>query len=155
MKISTRTATLNDHEILLEFEQGVINFERAFDPTLKDEKIHYYDLKAMILADDAEVAVALINDEIVGSGYAKIEIPKSYLKHDRFAYLGFMFVKPEHRGKGINKKIVEHLNHWIRSRNISEVRLDVYSDNPGAIKAYEKAGFKKHLINMRMDLNKQ
>jgi predicted GNAT family acetyltransferase len=30
--------------------------------------------------------------------------------------------------------------------------LDVYYENPGAIRAYEKVGFKKLLINMRMSL---
>ena len=31
----------------------------------------------------------------------------------------------------------------------NEIRLDVYAENPGAIKAYEKAGFKSFLVNMR------
>ena len=64
-----------------------------------------------------------------------------------------MFVTPNHRGKGVNGVVLEALNVWIRSKNISEVRLDVYSENPSAIKAYEKAGFKKHLINMRKGLS--
>jgi ribosomal protein S18 acetylase RimI-like enzyme len=45
------------------------------------------------------------------------------------------------------------LKEWCRSQNITELRLDVYHDNPSAIRAYEKAGFKKHLVNMRLDCN--
>lgn len=150
--ITTRKAALIDLPILLEFEQALINFERPFDVTLKEEKISYYDIKAMILSDDVEVIVAVDEEKIVGSGYARIEIAKPYLKHQNLGYLGFMYVKDSHRGKGINKLVIDALYAWAISNNIFEVRLDVYADNPGAIKAYEKAGFSKHLINMRRSL---
>ena len=152
MKINTREANLNDLAVLLEFEQGIIDFERPFDLTLKDEKISYYDIKAMILSEDVFVAVAVNGDEVVGSGYARIEVADPYLKHKKFAYLGFMYVKENARGKGVNGLVVEALNTWIRSQGVDEVRLDVYFENPGAIRAYEKVGFKKLLINMRMSL---
>ncbi|MFB0938205.1 MAG: GNAT superfamily N-acetyltransferase [Candidatus Azotimanducaceae bacterium] len=152
MNITTREARLEDLTILLEFEQGIIDFERPFDLTLKDEKISYYDIKAMILSEDVFVAVAVNGDEVVGSGYARIEVADPYLKHKKFAYLGFMYVKENARGKGVNGLVVEALNTWIRSQGVDEVRLDVYYENPGAIRAYEKVGFKKLLINMRMSL---
>lgn len=152
--ITTRTAILEDLPILLDFEQQLIDFERPFDPTLKAEKISYYDIKAMILSDEVEVIVAVEKDEIIGSGYARIENVKPYLKHNKHAYLGFMFVKDSHRGKGVNKLVIDALYQWILSKNIYEVRLDVYADNVGAIKAYEKVGFKGHLLNMRTDLRK-
>ena len=150
--MSLTTATLEDIETLLEFEQGVINFERPFDPTLKKETT-YYDIPEMIASSEVLLLVAVLDTEIIASGYARIEAAKPYLKHQQYAYLGFMFVTPNHRGKGVNGVVLEALNVWIRSKNISEVRLDVYSENPSAIKAYEKAGFKKHLINMRKGLS--
>lgn len=155
MKINTREANLNDLAVLLEFEQGVINFERPFDSTLKEGKISYYDIEAMITADDVFVAVAVRGNVVIGSGYAQIENGKPYLKHKTYAYLGFMFVKEDSRGEGVNKLIIDALNQWICKRGIDEVRLDVYVDNPGAIRAYEKAGFKGHLLNMRMSLDKK
>ena len=150
--IHTRKATLKDLAILLEFEQGIITAERPFDPTLKEEKISYYNLEKMISATDVEVVVAVLNDQIIGSGYARIENAKPYLNHKLYAYLGFMYTHPDHRGKGVNTQIIEALTDWVRSQNVFEMRLDVYNDNPSAIRAYEKAGFKKHLINMRIGL---
>ena len=155
MKINTREANLNDLAVLLEFEQGVINFERPFDPTLKEGEISYYDIEAMITADAVFVVVAVSDDVVIGSGYAQIENGKPYLNHKAYAYLGFMFVEENSRGKGVNKLIIDALNQWISARGIDEVRLDVYVDNPGAIRAYEKAGFKGHLLNMRMSLGKK
>jgi GNAT superfamily N-acetyltransferase len=146
-----RKALPTDLDTLLGFEQGIIKTERPFDPTLKDGHIHYYDLAAMITATDVAVLVAeLDNTTLIGSGYARIEAAKPYLKHPVYAYLGFMYVLPAYRGKGVNQKIIAGLIAWAHTRNITEIRLDVYDDNIQAIKAYEKAGFKKHLINMRL-----
>lgn len=151
-QINIRKARLEDLSILLKFEQGIISAERPFDPTLKEDPVSYYDIEKMITAIDVEVVVAAIESEIVGSGYARIETAKTYLKHDNYAYLGFMYTDPKHRGKGVNAKIIEALKEWCRSHKIIELRLDVYNDNPSAIRAYEKVGFKKHLLNMRVQL---
>jgi GNAT superfamily N-acetyltransferase len=147
-----RKATLKDLGTLLRLEQGVINAERPFDGTLKDDLIHYYDIEEMIAASSVEIVVAELDKEIIGSGYARIENAKPYLKHQNHAYLGFMYVDPGHRGNGVNKKIIEALKQWAISQNVTEIRLDVYNNNLSAIKAYEKAGFTKHMIEMRMSL---
>lgn len=150
--ITIRKATLSDLASLREFEQGIITAERPFDATLKAEKINYYDIEKMILSDSIEVLVAEKNGVLLGSGYARIETAQPYLNHEKYAYLGFMFTIQTQRGKGINAKIIAELKNWCRSKGILELRLDVYNDNPSAIRAYEKVGFKKHLINMRIGL---
>ncbi|MEP6927145.1 MAG: GNAT family N-acetyltransferase [Ginsengibacter sp.] len=147
-----RKASSADVDMLLRFEQGVIEAERPFDSTLKTGHIHYYDIEQMIAASYIEIVVAELNHEIIGSGYARIENSKHYLKHQNHAYLGFMYVEPDHRGKGVNKKIIEALKHWAISQNVTEMRLDVYYNNLTAIKAYEKIGFIKHMVEMRMSL---
>ncbi|MDO5968566.1 GNAT family N-acetyltransferase [Flavivirga aquimarina] len=152
MSAIVRKATIDDLPVLLEFEQGVIVAERPFDPTIKEGSIHYYDINALITDQDSEVFVAEINGNIVASGYAKIKPDRHYLKHTNHGYLGFMFVSKTHRGKHLNKMIVDALLKWCKARHVFEIRLDVYNDNIPAINAYEKAGFKKHMINMRLDI---
>ena len=61
-----------------------------------------------------------------------------------------MFTLPEYRGRGVNTKIIEKLKQWSFSKGLKEIRLTVYEDNHNAIKAYEKVGFKKHIIEMRL-----
>jgi len=151
---TTRSAKLSDLDILLTFEQGIIEAERPFDPTLKEGEIHYYDIAEMIKAPNVEVIVAEADGELIGSAYARIEHSKIYLKHPKHAYLGFMYVKPEHRGKGVNNKIIEALKQWVISRGVTEMRLEVYHDNLPAIKAYEKAGFTPNLLEMRIAIDK-
>lgn len=152
--IIIRKATLEDLETLLKFEQELIDSERPFDSTLKNGRIHYYDIEKMISADHIKLLVAELDKEIMGCGYARIEDAKPYLQHQQHAYLGFMYVKPLHRGKGINKMIMDELAAWSAAANITELRLDVYESNESAIKAYEKSGFEKHMLHMRKSINK-
>lgn len=148
-QIRIRKATFDDLDALLRFEQGVIEAERPYDRTLKREPTRYYDLEEMITAPHIELLVAETDRELIGSGYARIERSKPYLQHARYAYLGFMYVVPEHRGKGINQKIIAALQEWADTEQVTELRLEVYVDNLPAIKAYEKLGFAKHLVEMR------
>ncbi|MBL7748554.1 MAG: GNAT family N-acetyltransferase, partial [Chitinophagaceae bacterium] len=136
----------------LQFEQGVIDTERQYDSTLKRSAINYYDLKAFIASPETEVVVAEQNGEIIGSGYARIKEAEAFLQHTHYAHLGFMYVKPDHRGKGVNSKIITALKQWAISKNITEIRLEVYENNTNARKAYEKAGFAGHLLLMRMGI---
>lgn len=152
LDVKIRKAHQKDLPELLAFEQAIIEFERPFDPTLKDSKISYYDVKGMITAKEVEMLVAEYQGQLIGSGYAHIMRSEPYLKHKKNAYLGFMYVVPEFRQKGINGLIVERLKQWCLSKDISEIRLDVYSENIAAMAAYEKAGFIKNLVEMRIDL---
>ncbi len=152
MSYKVRKATLDDMPVLLKYEQGIILAERPMDPTIKDGSIHYYNIPDFIQNNDSELLVVECNTEIVGSGYANIKSDRAYLKHEKQGYLGFMYVDEQHRGKGVNKLIIDGLLKWCQQKNIHEIRLDVYDDNIPAIQAYEKAGFKKHMILMRMNI---
>ncbi|NJB70740.1 ribosomal protein S18 acetylase RimI-like enzyme [Saonia flava] len=145
-----RPANLKDLDILLKYEQGVISAERPFDVTLADDPISYYDIRAMIESEDAQVAVVEKDGEVVSSGYAIKKSAKPYLIHKEYSYLGFMYTHPDYRGQGLNKKILEFLKEWSYAKGLKEIRLTVYEDNLPAIKAYEKAGFEKHIIEMRL-----
>lgn len=152
MIVEIRQAVETEIETLLSFEKGIIDAERPFDDTLRDGEIHYYDLLALINSDSAEVLVAIVDNEIVGSGYAKILQAKPYQKFTEYAYLGFMYVKPAFRGNGINQKILLSLIDWTKSKNLKEVRLEVYDKNIIAKNSYLKAGFKPNLLEMRMEV---
>lgn len=152
MQPLVRKARLADVPVLLEFEQGLIKAERPMDPNLKEGKISYYDVREFITADDAELFVAELDGELVASGYAKKMKDRTYLKHTHYAYLGFMFVPPKHRGNGYINLVLDALIAWAKDRGLNEIKLDVYSANEPALKAYKKAGFINYMTNMRLDI---
>lgn len=149
-QIKIRTARAEELPTLLEFEQGIIATERPFDETFIAGPFHYYDLGKMIESSESEVIVAEIDGALVGAGNVRVMQAKNYNQFQQYAFLGFMYVVPEQRGKGINRLIIRELVQWARQKGFSEVRLQVYADNQPAIAAYEKVGFKKHLTEMRL-----
>ena len=106
----------------------------------------------MISAPHIQLLVAELDGVPVGSGYARIQDSKLFLIPEQHAYLGFMYVDPSHRGKGINNLIITKLKDWAVSKGITELQLDVYYENLQAIKAYKKAGFSQYMILMRKGL---
>jgi ribosomal protein S18 acetylase RimI-like enzyme len=150
--ITIRTATINDLETLLDFEQGVIAAERPLDPFLGNGKLHYYNIPELINAQHIHLVVAICNKELVASGYVRLENGKHYHKNPMHGYIGFIFVKPAFRGKRISNLVLETLKNWAKVKKLNELRLDVYSNNPSAIKSYERFGFIKSLVNMRINI---
>ena len=150
--ISVRKANLEDLETLLKFEQGVIEAERPLDPFLGAGKLSYYNIPELITAENTHLIVIISKEELLGCGYVRIENSNHYHKNPRHGYIGFIFVKPSFRGKRISDLILESLKIWAKEKDLKELRLDVYNKNSGAIKSYERFGFTKSLINMRIDI---
>lgn len=153
MIVNIRKAKLSDLNKLLEFEQGVIASERPFDESLKNEEVTYYDIEKLIIDNNSQLIVVEYNNELIASGYALIKKSEPFEKYDYFSYLGFMFVDPKYRRKGINKQVIDSLIEWSKNKGIIEIRLEVFHQNKSAVLAYEKLGFKKTLVEMRIDVS--
>lgn len=147
-----REANINDLQELLRLEQCVIDAERPFNSSIKSGKTSYYDLHSLIASHDAHVIVLEDSAGIIATGYAQLRTSKMSLDHDIHSYMGFMYVIPEHRGKGINQQIMEMLISWSHEKGVNDFYLDVYSQNAQAIKAYEKIGFEPCLLEMKLNL---
>lgn len=148
--IQIRPANLNDLPMLLEFQQGVVDWERPYDPTIANDPVFYYDIKNLILDKEAIALVATVDGRPIACGIGMEKDARHYLRHKTYAYLGLMFTHPDYRGQGINAKIIEALKTWAEKKGLKEIRLTVYEENHLAIKAYEKMGFKKHISEMRL-----
>ena len=90
--------------------------------------------------------------EIICSEDVRIETAKPYLNHLNYAYLGFMYTEINQRGKRVNAKITEVHKDWCAPQDVFVLRLDVSNDNASANNMYEIASFKKHLINMSLNV---
>src|SRR5690606_27820454 len=114
--VHIRKAAETEIEALLEFEQGIIATERPYDNSLKEGEILYYDLIELVKSEKAEVLIAVVNNEIIASGFAKIIGAETYNKFREYSHLSFMFVEPVYRRHGINKLILEKLINWSKER---------------------------------------
>lgn len=152
-EVTVREANLDDLRDLLRFEQDLIEAERPFDPTIRTGPLHYYDLEKLIRDENIGVYVAEYRGKLISSGYGMARKARHYLDHEDYAYLGFMYTDPEYRGRGVNFMVLDALKKWAKQQGLTELRLTVYDENIPAVKAYEKAGFEKHIIEMRLREN--
>jgi len=144
-----RAATLEDLPTLREFEQGVVDAERDFTSRLVDGEVNYYDLNHLIQSDKSKILVAIDeDDQLVACGYARLELDKAYFQPRPYAYLGFMYVVPAWRGRGVIQAVIDALLEWGREQGISTYKLDVFAGNQSAIRAYEKLGFVPEMMEM-------
>ena len=151
-KLNIRDAELSDLAILLEFEQAIVKSERPNEKNIKRGKVNFYDLEALIQRKNAKVLVAELNNQLIGTGFADIRRSRDYLEDEYHSYLGFMYVEPHHRGKGINQLIIRQLIDWSKAKGLTAICLEVLEKNISAVKSYEKVGFEKVLVEMRMNL---
>src|ERR1041385_7817898 len=107
-EIIVRTATLDDLDILLQFEQNIISVERPFDRTLKSGHIHYYDIAEMIKASHVEVVVATLNNEIIGSAMHVLKT-LSHTSHTRNMLIWVLCMLSRlTEEKVLTKKLLKH-----------------------------------------------
>lgn len=50
-------------------------------------------------------------------------------------------VHPFHQGKGIGKKLLNFAEEYALKKGHTSIRMDVYSQNPEAVRMYERAGY--------------
>ena len=154
----------------------MIEAERPYNSSIKGIGACYYNIEQLIASEDALMLIAQVEVEsagelagekaaelqeqtaakprkkIVATGYAKIRTSKSSLSHEIDSYLGFMYVEPDHRGRGLNKELIDCLIAWSRKQGANDFYLDVYTENLPAVKAYIKAGFSSSIIEMKLNL---
>ncbi|WP_153916226.1 GNAT family N-acetyltransferase [Shewanella sp. TC10] len=152
MNLKFRKAVIQDLDVLKKLEQQVVEAERPFNSSIKPENAYYYDLERLLTDEQSYLLVGEIEDQIIATGYVQIRVSKRSLTHDTHGYLGFMYVAPEHRGKGVNKLLIDKLIEWSKQRLVNDFYLDVYDDNKAAMRAYEKLGFSKTLVEMKLNL---
>lgn len=145
-----REACKNDHTRLLVLEQKIIDYERPFDQNIKDKNVTYYDIENLIADSDSLLLVVELEGELIGSGYAQKRNSKSCHSHEHHCYIGFVYLEPAHRGKGVGRGILERLKEWGVKRGLQHFHLDVYAENESAIRAYDCAGFKKVSVMMEL-----
>ena len=91
-----------------------------------------------VLVDGDEIAACVIaNDEKV-DGYS--DAPWQ-IDSDEVIVLHVLAVHPDHRGKGLARRLVENVIEQERNAGKKALRLDVIENNTSAEKLYQKLGF--------------
>ena len=133
-----RRLTIEDVKTYKEIRfEALKKHPEAFDGSYEEE-ILYSDEKFRNILTESHVFGAFDSNKIVAVGGFFIQTPKK-LSH-RATFWG-MYVRPEKRGCGVGKKILDKIIE-ASSQQAVQIHCSVLVGNEPATKLYEKCGFK-------------
>lgn len=97
-----------------------------------------------LLASPSLGRIDFLRDEQTGQaiGYIVIAYGFSFEFGGREAFVDEVFVKKEYRGRGLGSLLIRHAIEATKSIGIRGVRLETTPTNAGALRLYERLGFK-------------
>ena len=138
-EVTIRPITYDDTENIIKWRNSEYVNSRFIDRRLFTKESHEEWLKTYVEAGKAAQFIILLNGEAVGSVYLRDIDPDK-----KEAEYGIFIGEESARGKGVGTKSAKLiLKYAFEELNLEKIFLRVFKDNPGAVRSYEKAGFKK------------
>ena len=137
-KISIRATDKDDIPLILAFIKELAEYEKMSDEVSASEEI----LRNSLFGQNkyAEVFIAEYDDKPAGQVLFFHNF--STFKGKPGIYVEDLYVKPQYRGKGIGKALLNFINELAKERNCGRVEWVVLNWNKSAINFYEKMGAK-------------
>jgi ribosomal protein S18 acetylase RimI-like enzyme len=146
-ELALRNANIDDRAMLDELFREELGFHKSLMPDifripemLIDEKW----LRTNLSNDNEFLVVGESDGKIIGAVLYKIMTnPDDEIFQERtFGYIQEMIVSESQRGKGIGKKLLNFAISDLKSKNISDIELNIWEDNEVGLEFYKKQGFK-------------
>lgn len=109
-------------------------------------------LGSQIKSPEAIVLVAEQNGEVIGYTYSTVEGPDWMSLRGPAGVLQDIIVDPVHRGKGAGRLLLGATLAALKERGAPRVVLSTAERNEHAQKVFERAGFRRTMIEMTKEL---
>lgn len=113
--------------------QLIAELEAVLNPLYASENRHGYSVEKLI-REKVAFFVLRHDDEAAGCGGIQFF-------GDAYGELKRMYVRPQFRGKGFAKMLLQHLENFARENKVLRVRLETGIHQHEAIALYEKCGY--------------
>lgn len=150
MNYNIRKAKQEDAQRILELLRQIALFHRKGRPDIFSDKGPKYDLEAVkekIADEENYVILVAENSDGYVMGYAISQFTDftgNQLMNDfKSLYLDDLFVDEKYRSLSIGSMLLEATKQEAKTRGCYNLDLNVWSFNEGAIRFYERHGFKE------------
>lgn len=139
-----------------DFRQSIIdlqNYERAFDVEMLSGEEAVEGWFHHVLEENknkyGRIYVAEVDGRVAGFISLRVEFKgeEILLPNVKSVFVSDFIVKPEFRGRGVGKLLIAKADEYAKERNISYVKLSVFSEN-SAKEVYKKLGFRDECVTM-------
>jgi len=134
--IDIQKAEVKDVPLILEFIQGLAEYERLRDSCIATEE----KLRETLFSTNPAAEVIIARSDGESMGFALFFHNYSTFLAQRGIYLEDLFVTPEARGKGIGFALLSKLAHIAIDRNCGRLEWAVLDWNDLAIDFYKRIG---------------
>lgn len=150
MKVKIREYQPSDKTGVKKCINELKNYESLFDEDYltgrKAVEALFKNLLRSRKTKDGQIFVAEVNDKVVGFISLEIENKNDELIVGKVnsVYISDLVVLSKYRRRGIGKKLLQKADEYAKKKNISFIKLIVFSDNKEAKRFYKKAGFRNY-----------
>jgi GNAT superfamily N-acetyltransferase len=149
-----RLAEPRDLPVLGLLGAQLVRLHHAFDPdrfmapSAGIEEGYQWFLGTQLQEEDVVIYVAEQEGRVVGYVYAGLE-PQSWKElREPAGFVHDVLVDESARGQGIATKLVEAAARWLEEHGAPRVMLWTAQQNPAAQRLFERAGFRRTMIEM-------
>jgi ribosomal protein S18 acetylase RimI-like enzyme len=124
---------------------------------LMGEQFDEFRWKTSLLARKSAqegIFLAIEGEKVVGMSFAEIRGRGQGVGETPYGYISSVIVDEDYRGQGVGELLVQSAVMYLGRRGVSSVRINVRKDAAGAIKLYERIGFKEKFRVMELELHK-
>ncbi|MBW4637187.1 MAG: GNAT family N-acetyltransferase [Gloeocapsa sp. UFS-A4-WI-NPMV-4B04] len=75
------------------------------------------------------------------------------VRGDRHTHIFLLYVKPEHRRRGVGKALMRYVENWAIARGDRQIGLQVFQFNSSAINLYNQLGYQTQSLWMVKSLH--
>jgi GNAT superfamily N-acetyltransferase len=134
-----RSATIDDIPLILGFIRDLAAYEKLSGEFVATEE----KLRTTLFAEPPAAHVVIAEVDGQPAGFALYFFNYSTFLAQPGLYLEDLFVKPEHRGRGIGKALLLHLAKIAHQRGCGRMEWTVLDWNESAIAFYESLGARR------------
>ena len=129
--------SLHAHHVAIEHERNA-----GIRATRQTWELRRKDFEYALSTPDGFLTLAEIDGKVVGFALVHFRANHNWRVHgERFAELETLAVLPEHRGKGIGRRLMETVYVRMRTLGVEELSVVVVEQNEDARRFYEAEGF--------------
>lgn len=87
------------------------------------------------------------DSELVGLIGGRV-MDEPHQKIDKIGSVEILVVAEDHRGQGVGRSLMSTLVEWFKEQGCQGVKVETWSANAQAIKAYEHMGFREYYVGL-------
>ncbi len=130
---------------LVEFEASL---SRRFSVKPDADRLWLEELSADREAGRADVFLADVSGKLVGFLHVRATRGAPFHAEDRIGFVDGVWIEPDHRRRGLSKRLLAEAELWCRSRRLGILEAGVVIANRDAVAAWEKLGFRMTAATM-------